>query len=202
MLVAATCIAATACGKSKANSADNLTKEEMQKRGYAMKFDKGGKTYIFTEKGHLTRLDIIYEDGLHRIYLVQKNEEGYYSLTYDGEQWVEKEWEAQQRNGNFRAQQMSDQSKLFLSRGYAQTGTATVCGKPCTVYAGTYDAGEGRAVSGYDELTYKGVQGEFAIWNGFCLRYAKGAEVLFECKAIKVDIADEALSQTIDVTWI
>ena len=181
-----------------------ITLEEMRQKGYSLKFRmEKGDIAIYTRKGSNVRLDHIYPSGSHYVSFSARPNGERAEYSYDSDDgWQEDLYRAEQNINNFYAEGIADHSAKFCEHGYAKSGTANICGKPCDVYSGTYHEGKVRWAM-YGQLARDGVQGEFAIWNGLTLRTKYADKVQSECLAIKIgDIPDEAFTQTLDVTWI
>lgn len=216
-------VAFNACGaKSAENNSEskaeqsNLTPEEaakaarkaekeFRKKGYALKVKQGDATYIFTLKDRSKRLDYFGPDGRHEVSIetrVQTETGGkeYAGFGYERGQW-EEGYAPRQRVNNFQMSQLNDLTKFFVEMGYKQTGTTTICGKKCTVFAGTMP--ERLRLAAPQRITDAGVSGEIAVWdNKFMMRVIANGEVISEVVEMVFDVPETAFEQSLEVTWI
>jgi len=200
-------LAMVSCGGgSNKSQGDGGTAESAGKpideSGYAIKYDNGGMTVIFTAAadGVRKRLDYIYDDGEHVVYIQDYIKgDGYTGYEYESGEWIDDSYRARQTVANAEYE-IKDLTKHYVAQGFTKQPDITVAGKKCEVYAGQHP--EDMKIAGYSELNFGGRQEEIAVWNGLTLRLKSGDKVEREAKAITFTVPDAAFSKTTDVTWI
>lgn len=214
MLIAAV-VAMTACGGGNSNkkAADNTSEtkketksgaslEEMKEAGYALKYKTGdGTDVIYTRKGSNSRLDLISSDDSHWIGIeAYIKGDGYTGYEYEYGEWRDDSYTGRQMANNYYYSSIQDLTKYFINNGYAKSGTVSICGKTCDVYAGQLT--ERLKVAVYDDFDSTQAQGEIAVWNGLTMRLTLNGKVRAELVAISNNVPDKAFTKTTEITWI
>lgn len=196
------CAAFLSAGLASAQTSKDLTPDEMVKHGFALTYDFNGETNIYTNKGDCFRQDSG-EGPAHNVYIFVKgkgNDRRDDIYHEDEGVWHTEKFRAEQTVNGFFSSFIADNHEIFVNNGYQRTGTATICGKECDVYSGTY-TGEGKLAIYGNLGRRKGTKGEIAVWNGFTLRVKYYDDVLWECTNIKVGIPDSAFDKNLDTSW-
>ena len=186
--------------KLKTDEQKDDSAKEMVEKGFAIKMNIEGETYIYTQKGNSKRMDNINGSG-HNVYIYvpgagnQRRDDMY----FEDEGWVTERFRSEQTINSFFGNYIADNSELLCQNGYSKSGTATVCGKVCDVYSGAYNGNAPLAI--YGRLGKKNAKGEFAVWNGFTLQTKYYDEVMTECESIKIGIPDSAFDKSLDTSW-
>lgn len=174
--------------------------EDMKTSGFAVKYQTGYGTYIYTRKGTDKRLDYFDSDGKHDIYIeTYIRGEGYTGYGYTNGSWSMGDIQARQIVNNIYASGIQDLSKYYVAKGYSKTGTIKICDKECDVYSGQLT--ENLNIAAYDGF-YQGKQGEIAVWNGITMRTKLEGTITTEVVALSFDIPEEAFEKNTDITWI
>ena len=221
LFIAFLCIAGSAllysCDSLGGNSEggdvpDNITLDEMNEKGYAIKYsytsDSGSDNgyYVYTRKGKKYRWDAVTKSTTYAYYYDRGTETGheYYKGSDEEGEWEDGNYySVQQTVNNLFSEWVTDCSKLLSGYGFSKTGSTKILGKTCDVWSGTYSKeGKSFGAVAYGEMTREGNTGEFCVWNGLCLRTKVNDRVQTEATAIVVDVPDSAFTETNDISWI
>ena len=206
----ATIVAMTACGsvrqkddsaKSETKSAD--TGKSILDGAYAIKYDCGGSTVIFTKSadGKRMRLDYIYEDGDKDICIQDYSKDnGYIGYKYEYGVWEDDSYMAQQTVGMFEYGNVKDLSETYIQHSFTKQANEKILGKNCQIYSGIHP--KDMKVAGYSAFNLVGAEEEIAVWNGITMRLKSQGKIDLEAKFIVTKVPDEAFSKTTEVTWI
>ena len=183
--------------ETKASKSDDI-----KESGFAIKLQYDDAIAIYTRKGSNKRLDMVYDDGSHSIGIEARIPgEGYTGYAYDGETWTDESLAGRQEVNNFYAEYLQDLTRHFVNKGYAKTGSETICGKSCDVYSGKLT--EKLKVAAYGSLRAKTEEeGEIVVWNGITMRTKLSGKVMTEVIALSFNIPDEAFTKTAEITWV
>jgi len=214
MVCMASLVMMTACGGGNAKKESSegtaevkkeakATLDDLKESGFAIKLKYDGDVIaVYTRKGSNKRLDMIYDDGSRKVGIEARIPgEGYTGYDFDGETWTDESYSGRQEVNNFYAEFLQDLTRHFANKGYAKTGSETICGKSCDVYSGKLT--EKLKVAAYGDLRAEtDEEGEIVVWNGITMRTKIGGKVKTEVVALSFDIPDEAFTKTENITWI